>query len=62
MSVIFDVLSILHDACACSCIESTEQEALERSVASFVGTTTKIESTYEYANLVTFEIENPIKN
>ena len=56
------LVSHSHDAHACSCIETTELEALERSSASFVGTPTKIESTHRYTNQVTFEIERSIKN
>ena len=62
MAVIFSASPILHDVYACSCIEITEKEALERSFVSFIGTPTEIESTYGYTNLVTFEIEKPIKN
>ena len=62
--LIFLVLFLfsINYAFACSCIQSTEKEDLERSYASFVGTPTKIESLHGYTNQVTFEIEKPIKN
>lgn len=46
----------------CSCVGWTDQEALENSVSSFIGTPIKIESPSGYQNLVTFQIEKPIKN
>lgn len=54
--------SFTHDAHACSCIEITELQALEKSSASFIGTPVKIESPSGYQNIVTFQIERPIKN
>ena len=62
ISVIFSVSPIFHDAYACSCIEITEQEALERSFSSFIGVPIKIESPTGHQNIVTFQIERPIKN
>jgi hypothetical protein len=40
----------------------TEKEALENSVLSFIGIPIKIESPFGYTNLVTFQIEKPLKN
>ena len=55
-------LSSVNYAFACSCIQSTEKENLERSFASFVGTPIKIETLHGQTNRVTFEIEKPVKN
>ena len=60
MGVIF--VNYANEAYACSCEALTEQEALNRSFASFVGTPARIESTHGYTNIVTFEIEKPVKN
>jgi len=64
MFLIIGVFSVnfTHDAYACSCIALTEQEALEKSFASFVGVPIKIESPSGFNNIVTFQIERPIKN
>ena len=51
-----------HDAHACSCVETTELQALERSSASFVGAPINIESPSGLNNIVTFQVERPIKN
>ena len=56
------LVSHSHDAHACSCIETTELEALERSFASFIGTPVRIESTSGFSNIVTFQVERPVKN
>ena len=48
-----------HYAYACSCIEMTEQEALEGSFASFVGSPVKTEFASDHSNLVTFQFEMP---
>jgi len=56
------LVSNSHDVHACSCIETTELEALERSSASFIGTPVKIESTSGFSNIVTFQVERPVKN
>ena len=58
---VFAVIHI-HDVYGCSCAVLTDEEALEDSFTSFVGTPTKIESSHGYTNRVTFEIEKPIKN
>ena len=52
----------VNHAHACSCAAITDQEALEKSFASFVGTPIKIESPSGLSNIVTFQIEKPIKN
>lgn len=57
------VISIhLPSVFGCSCVGWTDQEALENSVSSFIGIPIKIESPSGYQNLVTFQIEKPIKN
>ena len=58
----FFLISTSHDVHACSCVETTELQALERSSASFVGTPVKIESPSGFNNIVTFQVERPIKN
>ena len=58
----FFLISTSQDAHACSCVETTELQALERSSASFVGTPVKIESPSGFNNIVTFQVERPIKN
>lgn len=58
----FFSVNFTHDAYACSCIEITELQALEKSFVSFVGTPIKIESPSGFNNIVTFHIERPIKN
>lgn len=58
----FLLVSHSHDAYACSCVEITELQALEKSYASFVGTPVKIESPSGFNNIVTFQIERPVKN
>lgn len=58
----FFSVNFTHDAYACSCIEITDLQALEKSSASFVGTPVKIESQSGFNNIVTFHIERPIKN
>ena len=62
MLLIFVVFSVscMEYAFACSCALLTEQEALENSFASFVGTPIKIESPSGFSNIVTFQIEKPI--
>ena len=56
------VVSYAHDAYACSCASFTDKEALDESFASFVGVPTMIEPARGHTNLITFEIEKPIKN
>jgi len=51
-----------HDAYACSCARMTEQEYRENSFSSFIGVPIKTESNVGYQNIVTFQIEKPIKN
>ncbi len=58
----FFLISTSHDAHACSCIETTELQAVERSSTSFVGTSVKIEPSSGFNNIVTFQVERPIKN
>ena len=58
----FLLVSHSHNAYACSCIETTELQALERSSASFIGTPVKIESSSGFSNIVTFQVERPVKN
>jgi hypothetical protein len=58
----FFLVSNSHDVHACSCIETTELQALERSSTSFIGTPVKIESPLGFNNIVTFQVERPIKN
>jgi hypothetical protein len=58
----FFLVSPSHDAHACSCVETTELQAFERSSISFVGTPIKMESTTGFNNIVTFQVERPIKN
>ena len=62
--ILFVGLSIMitPEAFACSCIEITEQHALEKSFLSFIGVPVKIESPTGYHNIVTFQIEKSIKN
>jgi len=55
-------INYVSDVYACSCIGLTEQEALEKSFASFVGVPIKIEFSSGHNNIVTFQIEKPIKN
>lgn len=59
--VLFSV-NFTHDAYACSCALMTEQQSLEKSFSSFIGVPIKIESSTGYQNIVTFQIERPIKN
>ena len=64
MFLILGVFSIntVDDAYACSCALITDKEALEKSFVSFVGTPIKIESPSGFNNIITFQIEKPIKN
>lgn len=62
VTLVLSMLFSTSDAHACTCIALTEREAFEKSSASFVGSPLKIEFTSDRSNLVTFQIERPIKN
>ena len=58
----FFSVNFTHDAYACSCAVTTDQESFEKSFSSFIGVPIKIESPTGYQNIVTFQIERPVKN